>query len=637
MLRSGHSTTLPPRSRSPPTLPDRRSEYLSIHSDCCFGLTSQCSALVVQAPPGSREIPSASAALLRGPAGRARNRRGHPAPLACRHADGVPACSPRSTGDPVKPDTAEANRSSPRPITSSSWRLRRRIAVTNRSSATAGWTQPNSHMESDAMTLPPSFRREIRNSAWEMRWTPSYTPCLGSGRAEVLTSRLPSAVSSGRTGGGYLWSPPSVSSLPTEQGRLTIGESAAMGRAEGEPPTSASIRGTGFSTVLALTPGGCPSSQRLLSILPVTVASVGRTSVALPSATTQTRDKLVAARSNGPPPRTAGAASPTRGAKPRPSSAVPTESARVASDPHRTLDATGRHKSLPTLDTRRSARRSFDTDASDGTDRRRRFEPRETLPGSQRPRTRDAICAVRALTPTDRIAGVATSMTRHHRWMETTIRRSAQLWYPAPHQKAHCGDVSTFRSSMLWTTSARPHPKVKRDWRSPCRPLESGTRPEPVLSSSGQAAWRCRHLQAIHALIPASSHPGPRSVSRDGGPKTTFTCSTTRLWVDTCLPPCGSAQTPAPTLSSTRGNSTEGLLTVISNRRCRRPKRLGAKPETVGGAPTANRALQPRLATKPPRALAAGCTRGTDGSRRPVSEALGTSCAENPALERYAR
>jgi hypothetical protein len=228
-------------------------------------------------------------------------------------------------------------------------------------------------------------------------------------------------------------------------------------------------------------------------------------------------------------------------------------------------------------------------------------------------------------------------MTRHHRWMETTIRRSAQLWYPAPHQKAHCGDVSTFRSSMLWTTSARPHPKVKRDWRSPCRPLESGTRPEPVLSSSGQAAWRCRHLQAIHALIPASSHPGPRSVSRDGGPKTTFTCSTTRLWVDTCLPPCGSAQTPAPTLSSTRGNSTEGLLTVISNRRCRRPKRLGAKPETVGGAPTANRALQPRLATKPPRALAAGCTRGTDGSRRPVSEALGTSCAENPALERYAR
>jgi hypothetical protein len=103
--------------------------------------------------------------------------------------------------------------------------------------------------------------------------------------------------------------------------------------------------------------------------------------------------------------------------------------------------------------------------------------------------------------------------------------------------------------------------------------------------------------------------PGPRRASRDGDPKTTFTHSATRLWVDTCLPPCGSAQAPAPMLSSTRENSTEGLLTVIPSRRCRRPKRLGAKPETVGSAPTASRAQRPRLVTKPPRALAAGCTR----------------------------
>jgi hypothetical protein len=87
---------------------------------------------------------------------------------------------------------------------------------------------------------------------------------------------------------------------------------------------------------------------------------------------------------------------------------VPAESVRVASDPHRASEATRRHEySLPSTPAEANvARRGACT--PDEADRRRRLEPRKALTGSQRPRTRGAIRAVRALTPTERVADVAT-------------------------------------------------------------------------------------------------------------------------------------------------------------------------------------------------------------------------------------
>jgi hypothetical protein len=52
-----------------------------------------------------------------------------------------------------------------------------------------------------------------------------------------------------------------------------------------------------------------------------------------------------------------------------------------------------------------------------------------------RPRTRGAIRAARALTPTDRCADVAIGARPDFIIVEGLFERSAQYWYPAPHWK----------------------------------------------------------------------------------------------------------------------------------------------------------------------------------------------------------
>lgn len=205
---------------------------------------------------------------LHGLAEEVRNRRGYPAPLVCLHTDGVPACSLRNAGNRAKPDTVEVSRSSPVPITSSSWRHRRRIADSNRSSATADWTRPNSHMESDAVTSPSPFGESC--AAWPRK-------CAGDQRtryARTSAEPKPRIVTLlGSTLRQNRRKPLRIAAFdwlsPDRSGLLTVDESTASGRVAGEPVTSAGTRGAGASTVLTATPGGCPSSQRLLSRAPL--------------------------------------------------------------------------------------------------------------------------------------------------------------------------------------------------------------------------------------------------------------------------------------------------------------------------------------------------------------------------------
>lgn len=69
------------------------------------------------------------------------------------------------TTDPV-------NRSSPSPIASLTWRPRRRVVSTNRSSATADRTQPITHVEPDLAVSPPPSRHARRSKRGRVRWNP---------------------------------------------------------------------------------------------------------------------------------------------------------------------------------------------------------------------------------------------------------------------------------------------------------------------------------------------------------------------------------------------------------------------------------------------------------------------------------
>jgi hypothetical protein len=185
MLRSERPATLPPRGRSLPTLPNRRSEYLSIHSDCCFGLTSRCSALVgvstcriPRDPVGVRSLDTWTRWKSRKPAWTSGATgvlppRQRPSMLIAKHR---------------RPGEAGHGRDKPK-LPPSDHRLLLAAPTTNRRHQPelcyCRLDTAEHHMDSVAVTLPPPFRRELRSLALEIRRAPTYTPCSGFGIAEI--------------------------------------------------------------------------------------------------------------------------------------------------------------------------------------------------------------------------------------------------------------------------------------------------------------------------------------------------------------------------------------------------------------------------------------------------------------------
>jgi len=74
----------------------------------------------------------------------------------------------------------------------------------------------------------------------------------------------------------------------------------------------------------------------------------------------------------------------------------------------------------------------------------RRFVLRRARTRTQRPRTRDAIRAVRAPIQRVEASMLPPTVTRHHRWMETMFRRSMQSRDSARRHEACCGDARPF-------------------------------------------------------------------------------------------------------------------------------------------------------------------------------------------------
>lgn len=259
------------------------------------------------------------------------------------------------------------------------------------------------------MTSPPPFRRELRGLALEMRWPPTYTQRSGSSNAEVLraTAIVGGLLRQNRR--KLLRIAAFMSSLPTKTGLVTIGESTAVVHVAGEPVTSASKRGATSldrprhdsgrmpfvsAIVVACSPSPLPAPDAPRSLYP------RRQHEPETSSKPQVQTGVLRSLQALFPRREAQGLVPDRLCpQHRFGSRATLPALRKPQDASSRL--------LPSTSTEVDVA-SPDTDVPYRTGWKRRFGPRKALSGSRRPRTRDAIRAVRALTPTDRVADVAT-------------------------------------------------------------------------------------------------------------------------------------------------------------------------------------------------------------------------------------
>jgi len=147
---------------------------------------------------------------------------------------------------------------------------------------------------------------------------------------------------------------------------------------------------------------------------------------------------------------------------PHSGSTTKADPARVASDPHRALEAAGCFGltpiSVPACAETATPARSASTD-----DRGHRLEPRRARTEPQHPRIRDAIRAALAFDPTAQVIDVAADVDRA-RSLGGDHREEACSTGSARRLEATCGDVRP--DTVQRARSARPRPKTEHVWRS---------------------------------------------------------------------------------------------------------------------------------------------------------------------------
>ena len=163
---------------------------------------------------------------------------------------------------------------------------------------------------------------------------------------------------------------------------------------------------------------------------------------------------------------------------PRIGSTLPTDSVRVASDPHRALEATT-SRTASALGSRLRRSRRLDTSAElDGW--KASVRAPKSPDRNATPRTRDAIRAARA--PIQRIepSMLPPTVTRHHRWMETMFEEACRAGTLRDAMKRAAATIDPSRLGAP-NSSYRPRPKAGRDRTSPYQPPELGRRSETRL------------------------------------------------------------------------------------------------------------------------------------------------------------
>jgi hypothetical protein len=195
----------------------------------------------------------------------------------------------------------------------------------------------------------------------------------------------------------------------------------------------------------------------------------------------------------------------------------------------------------------------------------------------------------------------------------------------------------TRRSSALRTTSARSRPKEgHRRWsshRPPWPGIRSDNRARLTPSGCSEVSppRRCPRF-GLRSVTPITKNREQR-LRPEGHPR----LHSPRCPADLRPPPCDGVQMPA-TRAHLCGEARPSVpLTAASSRRCRRSRRI----ESDTGDDRRRTHCEPSLST-----LSRGRSfeiMSSDAPGTPAATAdrppgvLGTSCAENPTLERYAR
>jgi hypothetical protein len=234
--------------------------------------------------------------------------------------------------------------------------------------------------------------------------------------------------------------------------------------------------------------------------------------------------------------------------------ATPADSARVASDPHRALEATGCH-GLSSPSTLACARAATPTRVPVRTDEDAGSSSEEPAPKPRRPRTRDMYSRRTNALPN----GSSHRRCRRRRpgafvgWRPLTRKRAVR----DPARRPWRRDAMFDPTRCSEPAPHEPCPKTEHVWRSPTDHRNRVTAPRPTRHSPGRAARRCCHLFAISATNRSPTHPAPEIAHDADDPKAIIARRNPRLGADAQWPPCGDPPTPELTHSPGHQHPTE--------------------------------------------------------------------------------
>jgi hypothetical protein len=162
--------------------------------------------------------------------------------------------------------------------------------------------------------------------------------------------------------------------------------------------------------------------------------------------------------------------------------------ARVANDPHRALEAAGRHETPSSRTPAEASPHRVGTSANPAGTRAPDHQAPKDLPRTRRPRTRDAIRAAQTLSQRLRFVDVATdgdpmrSLDRDH------CRRSVKQQSPARRRKASCDDVSIRRGPVQQAAPLDPARRRETIGSTRTDPLGPAVTPKTAYNSPCRAA-----------------------------------------------------------------------------------------------------------------------------------------------------